>query len=481
MKEVAAMKTCVDGAVIFWTGSAVVLATGLLPAVLHPALADDAPKGRPLVHGGGVETVAIQPTGRWLVTGGSDGTAGLWDLQAADPPAKPRFVLRGHAKAVARLAVSPNGRWLATGSLDETVRVWDLEAKDPGATSVVLRGYRPALWPRGPVAGAITFSPNSRRLLTAFNEIRTEQVNNRGWRGRLWDLGAADPATTGVVLEGSVQVALGTGTFEGVSPNGRWAVTGSVVGDGPAVRVWDLDAGQVAEGGTRLKLVAPMRRAKEAIVPEISPDGRWLFARTGTKAVDEYRLWEVKSGRSKGVVMLTRRFPAPARAGGFSPDGRWLALAVDLKPHDLLLWDLRAEHPEKHATTLRGHSHTVRELAFSPDGRWMATAGDDATVRLWDLRAEDPTTSGAVIVRGSSDILLFAPNSRRMVTGEREKGHLHVWDLKAPGRAPGRAELRIPEKTLKDVVVSTDGRWVVTRSADKTARLWDLGEKDRGR
>ena len=39
----------------------------------------------------------------------------------------------------------------------------------------------------------------------------------------------------------------------------------------------------------------------------------------------------------------------------------------------------------------------VNALAISPDGRWLATGSDDTTVRLWDLKADNPGQTARVL------------------------------------------------------------------------------------
>ena len=40
------------------------------------------------------------------------------------------------------MALDPQGRWLVTGSKDHTARLWDLQAADPDQTARVLRGHK---------------------------------------------------------------------------------------------------------------------------------------------------------------------------------------------------------------------------------------------------------------------------------------------------------------------------------------------------
>ena len=75
-------------------------------------------------HTGAVTAVAVTPDGRCAISGSSDKTLKVWDLESG---AELR-TLEGHSDWVNAVAVTPDGRRAISGSADKTLRVWYLES-----------------------------------------------------------------------------------------------------------------------------------------------------------------------------------------------------------------------------------------------------------------------------------------------------------------------------------------------------------------
>ena len=110
--------------------SAVLSPDGRTVAVVSPvgvAIVDVATLGRRALLPRAA-SAEFTPDGRYLATGGPDGSSQLWSTRTWRAVGRP---LAGHTGDVYWQSVSPDGRTLATGSLDGTVRLYDVGTQSP--------------------------------------------------------------------------------------------------------------------------------------------------------------------------------------------------------------------------------------------------------------------------------------------------------------------------------------------------------------
>jgi len=108
--------------VVSWIPSFIVTREGdpELPGLVWRSL--ETGDSRRITSHGDAWTVALDPSDRWLVTGGySDGVVRVGPVSGEEP-----HLLYGHSGLVRAVAVSPDSRWIASGGDDGTVRLWPM-------------------------------------------------------------------------------------------------------------------------------------------------------------------------------------------------------------------------------------------------------------------------------------------------------------------------------------------------------------------
>src|SRR5262249_54846660 len=102
---------------------------------------------------------------------------------------------------------------------------------------------------------------------------------------------------------------------------------------------------------------------------------------------DSFQLWRLTP---KGQQTFTlENVPKDDQALlAWSPDSRLLACTTAQKP-TIRLWDVDTQKEVR--APLEGHGKLLRSLAWCPDSKRLASAGDDGTVKVWDV------TSGKLI------------------------------------------------------------------------------------
>ncbi|VFM98284.1 MAG: WD40 repeat [Candidatus Kentron sp. G] len=421
----------------------------------------DAPVRLLAGHGNVVLSLAFspeRPTGKqYLLSGSSDDTAHLWDVESGESLA----VLRGHTGAINAVAFSPDGERLVTGSNDHTLRLW-MVPKEKQQTAPELLAE---LTGHTDKVRTVAFSPDGGHLFSG-----SDDKTIRLWDGRdgsfIKELAKQE---SGI---GSLSLSLdGTKLLTGIGPSG--------MDPGMNHYVFSIPDGK--------RLLRFDEHRNLILATAISPDG--LLAATGGGGDDGNGiiLRELATGQVRHTLV--------GKGGtiwsvGFARDGTGIAWGREPKTGNRVFYDTPLQHRFQLGPDSR-HFEPAWGGRVGNEGagdrqylRGLSQAGD-IRVRTADDPDDNHSHSTLEILQKGKVLhriklgpaggyghrsLTLTPDGHTVISGAGN-GHLASFDV-ASGRK--RNDFIGHTGDVWAIAPSPDGRWLVSGSADQTVRLWEI-------
>jgi WD40 repeat protein len=367
-------------------------------------------------HSDSVNACAIVGDGLRMVSGSSDGTLKVWELDGGRVLAS----LEGHADEVRACAVTDDGRRAVSASADRTLKVWDL---DSGNALITMEGHTD--W----VTTCTVTTKGDRRVVSG-SEDGTLKV---------WYL---DSGRLSVTMEGHTEGVRACA----VTADNRRVVSGGCDG---TLKVWDLDSGRVLgtfEG-----------HSDWVTACAITADGRRLVSASHDNTL---KVWDLDSG---ALLATLNGHLDWIRACAVTADGRCVVSASD--DRTLKVWDLESGQT---LASLEGHADWINACAVTLDGRRLVSASDDGTLKVWDLEGR-PTVVALDGHTGRVNGCAAMADGTRAVSAS-DDGTLKVWDT-VSGRALTTFGGHIGG--VAACAVTTDGRRIISGAEDGTLMIWN--------
>jgi len=297
-----------------------------------------------------VASLSFSPDGKYLLSGGHDGTIRLWETASR----RGLYVITINEPAVAiipgvmSVAFSPDGQFFATAIRDRTVRLWNTET---GQQMKVFSGHEAGL-------RSVAFSPDGTLLVSGSHDTSV----------RLWDLG----------LKEALPTILGTHDHDVMStvfsPDGMHVFSGGIDN---TIRVWATQSSNQKSS----PIFARLSSAVSSL--SLSQDGHRLAA--GTAGPPEVHIFDLETKQS----ILHFQHKGAVSSLAFSPKGETIVsvdMEGDVSNRDAhtgaVIWQTTVRAGERYGNG----GVALRAVAFSPRGDLIACGGDPGNPHLLDAK-----------------------------------------------------------------------------------------------
>ena len=417
-------------------------------------------------HAGNVQALAIDPRGKFIVSGSADETIKVWNLRSGT-------LLRTMQESapVTALTIDPSGRSIISGNYaDGDVKIWSLS---DGNLLRVIRGkatvYSLTMDSTGRfiVAGTgngliLVWDFESGKLTRTLNASTTSGVHFQIYSVAL------DPTGQFLVANGSrgevmvwrfrtgELVRALSGHSRGVKalaidPAGELVVSAS---SDNTLRVWDL------KNGSLLRTLKGHAVSDYNSVTAVAIDkaGRFIVS---ADEQGEIKIWDLKSGM---IVKTIKAHSIGILSIAIDPTGQ--IIVSGSRDHTIKITEWRTG---KLIAELLKDYHSIEAVALDPAGQFLVSGGTDKFVKVWDLQRGKLLRNLSGHSAAVSAIAID-PTGKYACSGSWDKS-IRLWKL------PSGEFIRTltgHDQMVRALAIDQTGKFIVSASADKTIRVWQL-------
>jgi len=417
-------------------------------------------------HTGWVNSVSISSDEKTGISGSQDGTIKLWNLSDGT------YIktLKGHTNFITSVSMSSDGTKGLSGSRDKTIRLWNLKS---GECIRTFQGHK------GPV-NSVNISSDGTLAISGADKIIY-----------IWDV------KSGLLIK---ELEGHSDSVESVciSPDRTCAISGS---KDKTVRLWDL------KSGTCIKTMEGHMNRVNSV--SISSDGNFAISGSGSEIGTKdntIRLWDLRNGQSVNMFRGHSNFISSL---SFSCDGRFILSGSE--DRTIRIWNRETGQCIRTFDSSTG----ISSVCMSQSGRFAlfgsrkfsSMSSEDIPLHLWNLEhgnqgafmvvkpqssvkaIEDAVKFDNFLKEGEelfkkgaySEVLKIIDKARNLPGYEQSKTAL---DLKYKVSVKGiRQGLNTAwflknfeghKNKVTSISITSDDRFVLSGSQDKTIGLWDL-------
>lgn len=379
-------------------------------------------------HVDSVNTVAITPDGKFVVSGSSDHTVKKWDLNTATEV----MTFRGHTSPVNAVAITPDGQKVVSGASDNTVRVWNLET---GAEILTFNGHDLPI-----VAVGVTL--DGQKVVSA----SVANINSI----KVWDVETGKEELT-LKGHGDLVRAIAITRDEVISG-----------GNSGIIKVWSLKNGKLLSMHNFYRLFQTLVFYQYLDFYQ-QPGGQTRVYGIAT-TVNDSQIVAVGSNNyltGWNAKETSDNLPEATIKRLFNLNF-WRGIKINQQIYQ------RKSFRRAFYRKLKSHTDQIVDIALTSDGTQFISASLDKTLKVWDAKSPKQLLN----LTGHNDSIhsvITSPDDKKLISASKDKT-LKVWNLDS-------VEKRIQSNndiSVNDVTITPDGKKVFFCLKNNIFKYYDL-------